>query len=834
MRTKRKEDLEAALAALRASEHAGRQKALWFAAHRDAFQAAMNRQPMATSLGILVGAVPESAHDDRHCAFYLTNRQGNQLRHVVGMSEAYARLVDGSAASAEAVALGLAAATGEPVVTHDVLADPRWEPWRQLARDHGYRACWLFPIGTTFAGLVGCLVIYLREPRSPARQDLELAADLTHTAATIICRQTEVEERDRAEAALRDSEERQAFLLGLNDTIRPLEDPAEMRRVASRMLGERLQVDRVSCVDYEFERGYAAISGDYCRGDLRSVAGKYPIEVFRTISERTATGQTWVVADATGNAAGPLADLSLAISQTVGACVVVPLVKAGRIQSMLCVVLARPRDWTRREIDLIEQTTERLWVAVQRARAEARLRESEERLQVALEAGRMGTYRLNLATGEQQWSPGQYDIFGLVSGTHPPSRELFMSLVHPDDHHRVAFSPEDIRTPGTYLDSEFRIVRPDGEVRWIVAHALAVFDVHGRPAELIGVNRDVTEQRRLEAAMHSSEERLREFSEASSDILWIRRASDYQLEYLSPAFHRIYGVSRLDAMRGDNYSSWSRLIIPEDRERALASIERVLAGNRVAFEYRVRRPEDGELRWLRDTDFPIRDESGVVVRIGGISHDITPLKLAGEHQRLLLHELQHRVRNTLAVIRSITRRTAATTETKDEFFMHLDGRIDAFARVQAAVTRNPTTGVDLAFLVAEEFRVVGVQEGSGLIISGPPVALRSKAAETFGLAIHELVTNAMKHGALAYPNGRIEVRWQELGDAEGKLEFDWLETGLKHLRPNPHRSGFGTEILEQTLAYELGAVSVLDFRPSGLHCRITLPLGSLLHAGAEQ
>jgi len=644
----------------------------------------------------------------------------------------------------------------------------------------------------------------------------------------------DIKQRKLAEQLLRDSEEHQQFLLRLSDALRAENGVEAVGNRAVRMLAERLGADRVYLVTLSPGDDTVIVTHETRRDPLPPLRGSYHASDFpaaiREIFERTIVyedvrtdprltepdRQSFAGLGAAGFMAASIRRGSEAMIWAAGA------------------VSTEARAWTAAEVKLFEAAIERTWAAVERAQAEAALREREERLKMALEAGRMGTYRLNLETGEQQWSDGQYEIFGLTPGGDAPSRDLFLSLVHPDDHHRIAFTLDDIRTPGTYLDSEFRIIRPDGELRWVIAHALAVFGPDGRPAELIGVNQDVTERRRFEAAMHATEERLNEFSEASSDILWIRGASDYQWEYLSPAFHRIYGISRLDAMRGDNYRSWLDLIVPEDRAHALASIERVRRGERLAFEYRVRRPEDGDVRWLRDTDFPMRDESGDVVRIGGIGQDITATKLAEQHQRLLQHELQHRVRNTLAVIRSITRRTAATTDSKDEFFMHLDGRIDSFARVQAAVTRDPTSGVDLAFLVAEELRVVGAQEGRGLSIDGPPAALRSKAAETIGLAIHELTTNAMKHGALAHPRGRIEVSWQLVGAQPAMLQFDWRESGLHDLAPTPQRIGFGTEILEQTLAYELGAVTTLDYRPSGLHCRISIPAATALESYGER
>src|SRR5579872_30628 len=143
----------------------------------------------------------------------------------------------------------------------------------------------------------------------------------------------------------------------------------------------------------------------------------------------------------------------------------------------------------------------------ERKKAEAVLRESEERARVALEAGRMGTWRYDLASGAQQWDLRQYALFGLDPGV-TPDRALFLSLVHPDDLELVAFDAAGLPPPGSFLDSEFRIVRPDGETRWIAAHALARYDEDGKPVEMIGVNLDVTETKRAVEALRDSEERL--------------------------------------------------------------------------------------------------------------------------------------------------------------------------------------------------------------------------------------------------------------------------------------------------------------------------------------
>ena len=167
--------------------------------------------------------------------------------------------------------------------------------------------------------------------------------------------------------------------------------------------------------------------------------------------------------------------------------------------------------------------------------------------------------------------------------------------------------------------------------------------------------------------------------------------------------------------------------------------------------------------------------------------------------------------------------------------MHLDGRLNAFARTQALVTRDPEAGVDLEYLVGEELLAYRVNEDEKVRISGPPIRLTPRAAETFGLAIHELVTNAVKYGALSKPAGRLAVSWQAAGDRDApKLRFVWRETGGPALESPPTRRGFGTELLERTLAFELKGETVLEFARDGLICTIELPLTDRLLMKSSQ
>jgi PAS domain S-box-containing protein len=348
-------------------------------------------------------------------------------------------------------------------------------------------------------------------------------------------------------------------------------------------------------------------------------------------------------------------------------------------------------------------------------------------------------------------------------------------------------------------------------------------DEAGALAGVMGVVIDTTAQVTSLKALRASQERFRQFADASSDVLWIRNAETLELEFLSPAFERVYGLTVERALIGDTLKAWTELIVPADREAALAQLGKLLAGERVAFEYRVRRPDTGEVRWIRDTDFPIRDFAGRLRRIGGVAHDVTAETRTAHHQVMLLAELQHRTRNLLGVIRGVARRTAETSEDLESFLTHFDGRLSAIARTQTALARNNDVSASLDALVLEEFLAAACAEQ--VTLDGPEVQLCGKVAESISLAVHELVTNALKYGALTTPKGHVYVTWA-VSDRDGgrALALHWRETGVGVIDVQPRRVGFGRRLLEKALPYELGALTTLRFAPGGLQATIEISL----------
>ena len=326
------------------------------------------------------------------------------------------------------------------------------------------------------------------------------------------------------------------------------------------------------------------------------------------------------------------------------------------------------------------------------------------------------------------------------------------------------------------------------------------------------------ERGRAEALLHESEERFRSFAENSADTLWIVDARTGQLEYLSPAFEMMWGETR-DRVMAD-LGRWRELVHPDDRERAGQAMPQLLDGVVTQIEYRIIRASDGTVRWVQDTGFPIRDAAGEVTRVAGVTQDVTDRRELEDRQRLLVAELQHRVRNILAVVRSIARRTAASADSAEDYAIHLDGRINALARVQAVLTRNAEGGVNLRDLLQDEFTALASEEAQ-VTLDGPEIELHGRTAETFALAVHELATNAVKHGALSADGGHIDVLWT---DSDERLRLTWRETGVQIASRAPRRRGFGTELLEQLLPYELSAEVELVFKPGGLVCTIVMPL----------
>jgi PAS domain S-box-containing protein len=417
------------------------------------------------------------------------------------------------------------------------------------------------------------------------------------------------------------------------------------------------------------------------------------------------------------------------------------------------------------------------------------------------------------------------DAYGVIAGAKHPA-----ALGQP----RRASWPEAWQVNAPIYERVFRgesvsltdhpfVLAPDGTTAKEAYFTVCYSPIHNEAEAVGGVLLtvfDTTERLETERKLRASEERLRLAIETARLAEWVWEIETGNQDW-SP---RLLSILGLPSDHPVNAEMFIARIHHEDRDRVERAITAALAGRaRYQLEFRMI-GADGRLSWISSNGNVVA-QPGKPTRMVGVALDVTERKRAEEHQKLLLAELQHRVRNTLAVVRSIIRRTAATSRTAEDFALHLDGRISALGRTESLVARDPHRGVDLEFLVAEELMAHGAREDDQVSINGPEVRLQPRVAETFGLAVHELATNALKFGALAVPEGRIAVTWRvEEAEGDPHLVFEWVETNVRVVAPAPRREGFGTELLESTIAYELAATASLSFGPGGLRYAMKVPL----------
>ena len=278
--------------------------------------------------------------------------------------------------------------------------------------------------------------------------------------------------------------------------------------------------------------------------------------------------------------------------------------------------------------------------------------------------------------------------------------------------------------------------------------------------------------------------------------------------------YRIFGVEPESfQISTDNIRN---LLHPDDWEPLRQVVLRMAKGERTQqVEFRVRRP-NGELRWCTGTAAASVDAAGNVVRISGVTIDVTERKEAEERQVLLAREVDHRARNALAIIQSIIRLTRA--KSVDDYVATVEGRIKALALAHTLLSDSRWHGADLGTLVAEEF--APYRSGNKIELKGPNVSLSPATAQGIALALHELATNAAKHGALSSLKGRVSLTWQLQSDT---LTLHWVEGGGPPIK-TPSARSFGLKVIKASIEQQLGGKATFDWNPKGLRCNLAIAL----------
>lgn len=330
---------------------------------------------------------------------------------------------------------------------------------------------------------------------------------------------------------------------------------------------------------------------------------------------------------------------------------------------------------------------------------------------------------------------------------------------------------------------------------------------------------DITNARRAEHRLRESEARFRATADSAPAAIWITDIPG-DIEFVNEAFVEYAGRPR-EALLG---KAWLTLLHSDDLPGVVARREAARLHND-PYEFEARfRFASGEWRWMRASAKPRIDPDGVFQGYVGLAIDTTDARAAKDRQQLLINELNHRVKNTLATIQSIARQTFRDAVVSREARNLFTDRLMALSAAHNVLTRENWDAPELTGVAAEAVQAYDDPREPRIRLNGPPVRIRPNAALAISLALHELATNATKYGALRVKSGHVDLGWTLSGDG-AQVEVSWTEIGGPPVTPPPSQ-GFGSRLLGSGLAGELGRPADLDWRVDGLVCRIVAPVSA--------
>ncbi|HEY2757757.1 MAG TPA: PAS domain S-box protein [Pseudolabrys sp.] len=387
----------------------------------------------------------------------------------------------------------------------------------------------------------------------------------------------------------------------------------------------------------------------------------------------------------------------------------------------------------------------------------------------------------------------------------------------------------EVLATGTPMRDVERIIeRSDGSRMTISASIDPLRNAEGEVVGAVNCFIDITERKRMDAALaqsrlHSLEQEQRlaaTYEHAAIGITEV--APDGQLLRVNEATCAITGYSREELTAGKLF----RFTHPDDADPDREGFRKQISGDLEFYsvEKRLVR-KGGRVVWLSVRSSPVRANDGRLLYVVRVVQDITERKAAEQRQKLLIDELNHRVKNTLATVQSLASQTARAALTPEAFRERFEGRLIALSKAHDQLTVHHWESADLRELLSQSFAPYVSAGPERIVLRGEDVVLRPRAVVTLAMAVHELTTNAAKYGALSVPGGRIEVRWAPFAGADGRqnLRIDWVEQGGPPAVEPPQR-GFGSRLIEGSIAAELGGKAHLTFAPEGLRCEIVFPL----------
>ncbi|MCX7312719.1 MAG: PAS domain S-box protein [Alphaproteobacteria bacterium] len=394
---------------------------------------------------------------------------------------------------------------------------------------------------------------------------------------------------------------------------------------------------------------------------------------------------------------------------------------------------------------------------------------------------------------------------------------------------------EVLQTGRSIRNEEVTVRRIDGSEIVVLLNIDPLIDGQGRMVGAINCFQDVTERRRMMDALDRNQHELREQEERWSAtyehaaIGIVELDAEGRFIRVNEAICSIVGGTREELL---NWRLQGRTH-PDDRDVDEDLYRRQVAGD-IGFysiEKRFIR-RDGRVIWMGIRSSTVRDATGHFLHGVRVVQDITERKEAEDRQKLLIDELNHRVKNTLATVQSLATQTARCSSSPEQFCNAFEGRLIALSQAHDQLTRRHWKSADLRDIVegATSPHIARSPESQDrIVIDGEPITVTPRVALTLALGLHELTTNAAKYGALSEAAGRIEVNWRIVDQlpAAPILRIEWRERGGPQVAV-PARQGFGTRFIEGSVASELRGKARLDYAADGLMCTMDIPLDSVM------
>jgi PAS domain S-box-containing protein len=435
------------------------------------------------------------------------------------------------------------------------------------------------------------------------------------------------------------AEARQAFLLQLQDALRGLTEPSEILTAAATHLGRHLGAARIGYSEVQRDDETLLITNGYVDG-VPPVNGLFSLMTFgANHAAQMRQGRTIAYEDVQADEHGAR---PFGLELGTRAHVTVPLVRHGRYTGSLYVTHMKPHKWTKAEIALIEEVAHRIWDAAERGRAEARLRESEERLRLVMDATGLGSWEYDVVSGKTIRSARHDEIFGYKTQVSDWNYERFAAHIPEADRAHVEAGFRAALEQGCDWDVECRMIRVDGSLGWLKIRARPHYDQDGQITRLLGTVADVTERREAENAAIENAAKFEMFAQTMPSMVW-SSLPDGRIDWFNARVPEYCGIPAAQ-MKPDGWAP----VHPDDLPNAgRLWVEALASGQRYVAEYRIRR-HDGAFRWHITRAVPIRDADGVITSWIGTSADIQDQKNTEQALAELNATLEQQVRERTA------------------------------------------------------------------------------------------------------------------------------------------------------------------------------------------